>query len=82
MTTLKRTYTFGETPIGTIWQHRKSGGIYAIFATCQIEATNEEGVLYHSTQGHGPLWCRPSAEFFDGRFRPILPAPNGDANAS
>lgn len=63
-----RTDRLGETQVGTLWQHKKTGGIYVIFASCQIEATNEPGVLYHSVEGHGPLWARPLAEFTDGRF--------------
>ena len=68
MTEFKRTDATGETQVGTLWRHEKSGGIYTIFASCQIEATNEAGVLYHSVEGYGPLWCRPLAEFADGRF--------------
>ena len=60
-----------STTVGTLWRHKKTGGIYAIFASCQIEATNEPGILYHSINGHGPLWCRPTKEFMDGRFDPI-----------
>lgn len=71
MKAIDRTDATGETQIGTLWRHKKSGGVYTIFATCQIEATNEAGVLYHSVAGHGPLWCRPLAEFIDGRFAPV-----------
>ena len=53
---------------GTLWRHQKTGGFYTVFGTCRIEATNEPGVLYHSINGNGPLWCRPVAEFLDGRF--------------
>ncbi len=55
-------------PVSTLWRHRKSGGVYVISGICQIEATNEPGVLYSSVQTEGPLWCRPLAEFTDGRF--------------
>jgi hypothetical protein len=55
-------------PISTLWRHRKTGGVYVISGFCQIEATNELGVLYSSVQTEGPLWCRPLAEFIDGRF--------------
>jgi hypothetical protein len=57
-----------DVPISTLWRHRKSGGVYTISGFCQIEATNELGVLYSSVQTEGPLWCRPFAEFTDGRF--------------
>jgi len=57
-----------ETHMGTLWMHVKSKGVYTVFSSCQIEATNEEGVLYHSVEGKGPLWCRPASEFLDGRF--------------
>ncbi|SON57599.1 hypothetical protein HDIA_4058 [Hartmannibacter diazotrophicus] len=56
-------------PVGTIWLHKKSGGIYAVVGSCRIEATREAGVLYHATDGTGPVWCRSVAEFLDGRFR-------------
>lgn len=56
--------------LGTAWQHVKTGGIYTAVSYCQIEATNEPGVLYRSVKG-GPLWCRPLSEFTDGRFVPI-----------
>lgn len=71
MTDFKRTDRDGETQVGTLWKHKKTGDIYTIFATCQIESTNEPGVLYHSVMGHGPLWCRPMREFTDGRFVPV-----------
>ncbi|WP_310619709.1 DUF1653 domain-containing protein [Flexibacterium corallicola] len=68
---IKRTDSLGDTQVGTLWKHVKSGGIYTVFATCQIEATNEPGILYHSVEGKGPLWCRPFKEFLDGRFMPV-----------
>jgi hypothetical protein len=58
-------------PTSTLWRHRKTGGVYTISGMCQIEATNEPGVLYSSVQHEGPLWCRPISEFIDGRFEPI-----------
>jgi hypothetical protein len=66
---------FKETQVGTLWSHKKTGGIYVVFGFCQIEATNEPGVLYHSTAGQEPLWCRSLAEFLDGRFQPAEAVP-------
>jgi hypothetical protein len=71
MHVIDRTDDTGATQIGTLWRHKKTGGVYTVFATCQIEATNEPGVLYHSVEGHGPLWCRALSEFIDGRFAPV-----------
>ena len=68
---ITRTDHTEETQTGTLWRHKKTGGVYTIFGTCQLEATNEPGVLYHSIAGHGPLWCRSMAEFLDGRFEPV-----------
>ena len=55
-------------PISTLWRHLKTDGVYVIRGECQIEATNETGILYSSVQTDGPLWCRPKSEFLDGRF--------------
>lgn len=57
-----------DAPISTLWRHKKSGGVYVVSGVCQIENTNEIGILYSSVQNEGPLWCRPKAEFLDGRF--------------
>lgn len=56
--------------LGRLWRHKKTGAIYTIVSDCQIEATNVSGTLYRSIEG-GPLWCRPSSEFLDGRFEPV-----------
>ena len=57
-----------EGPIeGTLWRHKKSGGLYVVKEKCRIEATAEPGLLYKSEKT-GELWVRPETEFLDGRF--------------
>lgn len=69
--TLRAMGALAEPPTaGTLWRHKKTGEIYAIFALCQIESTNEPGILYHSINEHGPLWFLPAEEFMGGRFEP------------
>lgn len=52
-----------------IWQHKKSGGLYAIVDdNALIEEPFTKAVAYRSLFD-GQLWVRPHAEFFDGRFR-------------
>jgi hypothetical protein len=53
--------------IGSKWLHLKTDTVYVIRAYCIIEATKTPAVLYQNAAG-GPLWVRPSSEFFDGRF--------------
>jgi hypothetical protein len=54
-------------PVGSTWVHRK-GGRYAVADHCILEATNEAAVIYRPEPGGLLLWCRPAAEFLDGRF--------------
>jgi hypothetical protein len=51
------------------WQHRNTKQIYGIvgFSTCEDDQVIL--VTYRlSNDGGAPLWTRPAAEFFDGRF--------------
>lgn len=49
------------------WQHKKSGGLYNIVGTFQIESTNRPGFLYRA-QKDQTVWGRDQEEFLDGRF--------------
>lgn len=51
----------------TMWQHKKTGGVYTLVGSCWIEKTAEIAVLYRGNFD-GKIWCRPAQEFFDGRF--------------
>lgn len=53
---------------GTLWRHRKTGGVYRIVGQCRIEATGQDAFLYQGQDG--TIWARPCAEFMDGRFEP------------
>jgi len=53
------------------WKHLKTGGIYIVTGRCTIEATLTDAVLYRSpVTDDATVWCRPLAEFMDGRFAP------------
>ena len=54
--------------IGTTWKHVKTGGVYSIVGSCQLEATDRPAILYRSAKGAGPIWARDYEEFMDGRF--------------
>lgn len=51
---------------GTLWRHRKTGGVYRIIGKCRIEANGEDAFLYQGQDG--TIWARPCTEFMDGRF--------------
>ena len=55
----------------TLWQHRKSGGVYRIVDFCVIERGLVPSVSYQSVTGQGPKFIRPCEEFFDGRFTQV-----------
>lgn len=52
------------------WKHRK-GGLYFIEGFCVIEAGLVPAVMYRAFGGEGPIFIRPCAEFFDGRFQQV-----------
>lgn len=55
--------------IGTVWQHRKTTGLYTVIGVCLIVARLAPAVLYrHTNYPSAPTWRRPVAEFCDGRF--------------
>jgi hypothetical protein len=58
--------------VGTVWRHKKSGGVYTVIGTCRLEATNAPAYLYTST-ANGVIWARDMDEFLDGRFENITP---------
>lgn len=56
--------------VGSLWRHKKTGNIYAIVAHTIIEATLQPAVVY-GKPGTLVTWCRPTPEFFDGRFERV-----------
>ena len=53
-------------PPDSYWQHR-SGGVYRVACCCLREADLTACVVYVAVKS-GLYWCRPLAEFVDGRF--------------
>lgn len=53
-------------------QHRK-GGLYRVLAEGILETDRSAVVIYDDADG--TVWVRPAAEFDDGRFAPLEPAP-------
>jgi hypothetical protein len=51
-----------------VWTHVKTGGRYRVISPCVIEDGAVPAVAYQLTDGSGPVWIRPLAEFMDGRF--------------
>lgn len=63
--------TAEKAPIGSFWQHVKSGSLYRVEGICLIEASCEPAIIYHlhlAEAGQMIRWMRPAAEFLDGRF--------------
>jgi len=60
-----------------LYRHKKTGHVYEVVSFCgKIEATWEDAVIYKRYYGPATeLIARPSAEFFDGRFERMGPAP-------
>lgn len=57
-------------PVGSLWKHKKTGHVYVVIGHCQIEATNQPGVLYTPVWATSAptVWARPTLQFMDGRF--------------
>lgn len=53
---------------GETWQHVASGGRYFVVTTALREDDHEPVVVYQPSDGEGPVWVRPAAEFTK-RFR-------------
>jgi len=51
-----------------VWLHVKSQQYYEIIGYGLLESTLEPIVIYRRRGTDAPLWVRPVAEFFDGRF--------------
>lgn len=66
VTSLSRT----KLKIGSRWQHR-NGNIYVIIDVALLEANLRPAVIYMETEHTALRWCRPAAEFLDGRFKRI-----------
>lgn len=58
---------------GSRWVHVKRGTTYVVVGTGRREATNEPTVYYRRSGDAGwtAVWSRPTAEWLDGRFRPV-----------
>lgn len=54
------------------WRHRKTGHDYRIIGFCLIEKTLTPAVMY-ARVGELTTFIRPCDEFFDGRFRQVIP---------
>lgn len=61
--------------IGSAWRHKKTKAEYVVKALCLIEATHVPAIIYEGGVGYideygrrWTTWCRPAAEFMDGRF--------------
>lgn len=54
-----------------VWMHQKTGKLYRILEhrLVVLERDLTELILYARYDGTGPIWARPAAEFFDGRFK-------------
>jgi hypothetical protein len=53
----------------SVWVHTKTGGHYKILHHGLFENSLKPMVVYQSYDGSGPVWIRPSEQFFDGRFK-------------
>ena len=63
--------TAEKAPIGSLWQHVKSGSLYRVEGICLVEANCEPAIIYHlhmAEAGQMIRWMRPASEFLDGRF--------------
>ncbi len=57
----------------TLWRHRK-GGVYRVLHLALRESDLSSFVAYQDAHDPGaPIWLRPTAEFLDGRFSPLVP---------
>ncbi len=50
--------------VGHIYRHFK-GSTYLVLHLAKDSETQEELVIYRSQHGHGQVWARPLAMFFD-----------------
>ncbi|MHA7852235.1 DUF1653 domain-containing protein [Roseovarius sp.] len=57
-----------DAPVGSTWEHFRSGGIYRIVGHALIESDLTPAIIYESLSGGAGLWVRPADEFLDGRF--------------
>lgn len=55
---------------GTRWLHAKTGGVYTVLMHATEEATGRPVIVYRGEDDR--VWTRPEAEFFDGRFSPLV----------
>lgn len=55
-----------------LWFHAKTGNHYKILHHGLFEGSLKPVVIYRRADGQGPVWVRPSEQFFDGRFRSVI----------
>jgi hypothetical protein len=60
-------------PAGSVWEHKKTGGIYRIICVGYIEKDLTPCVTYTGNylSNDEVYWTRPLAEFLDGRFQKL-----------
>jgi hypothetical protein len=56
------------------WKHLKSGGIYDLLGFCRREHDMAPCVIYRSELHPEEIFCRTTADFFDGKFE-LIPLP-------
>lgn len=72
-----------EVPPGSIWRHKRMGGLYVVVGECRLESTWEPAVLYRPLDpseawATEPPIARARAEFLDGRFMRVSAKPLKD----
>lgn len=55
-------------PDGSGWEHVKTGGLYHVCGHVIRESDLAPCVIYCGLSDDRVWWCRPVAEFLDGRF--------------
>lgn len=54
------------------WLHVKTGHKYVVLHHGVFESSLKPMVIYRRSDFTGPVWVRPSEQFFDGRFVPMV----------
>jgi hypothetical protein len=61
------------------YRHVKRGTTYEVIAQGEDENNRGTRVVVYRGEDDGKIWVRPAAQFFDGRFEELPPAPNEKA---
>lgn len=68
----EKTMIDAQEPVaGSLWKHRK-GTVYRIVCCAFLERDLTTVVVYRAASDKQLTWCRPLAEFMDGRFTPFI----------